>query len=296
MINKPLVSVIIPTYNYARYVKKAVQSCLEQSYDNVEVIVVDDGSTDETSTVLAGLGKKITVIYQHNQGVSVARNTGLKNAEGEFITFLDADDYLTEDSIEIRLNILLKNPDVGIVVSDKYTQREGQQELSYSPNFKEDKISDRFYEDLLLKKLPFATCTALIRAEIAEQFQFPVNITHGEDIAYFVKILFATKGYCLARPTAVIFRHPGSSRYDFDKVKKQEMALVQTIFDDPYYQWTLEPLRKEFTANRFLSFARTLYLAGDKKPARRYYLSAIAIKPAKLLKLRYLTKFLRTFF
>lgn len=296
MNEKPLVSVIIPTYNYACYVIKAIQSCFEQTYDKIEVIVVDDGSTDETSTVLAEFGKNIKVIYQDNQGVSVARNTGLKHVEGDFITFLDADDYFTKDSIEVRINILLKTPDVGIVVSDKYIQRPGQQDLSYNPNFRKDKISDKFYKDLLLKKLPFATGAALIRAELAKQFQFPVNITHGEDIAYFVKIFFAAKGYYLAKPTTVTFRHPGSSRYNFDKIKKQEMALVQTIFNDPYFHGALEPLRKEFTANRFLSFARTLYLAGDKKTARKYYLSAINTKPAKLLKLRYLTKFIRTFF
>ena len=296
MIEKPLVSVVIPTYNYARYVKKAIQSCFEQTYTPVEVIVVDDGSTDETSTVLAEFSEKVIVIHQDNHGVSVARNTGLKQAKGEFIAFLDADDYFTEDSIEVRMNILLKNQDIGIVVSDKYTQRLDQQELSYRPYFKEDRISDSFYIDLLLKKFPFATATALIQAKIAKKFQFPVNITHGEDIAYFAKIFFASKGYCLAKPTAVVFRHPGSSRYNFEKVIKQEMALVQAIFDDPYYQGVLEPLRKEFTANRFLSFARSLYRAGDKKLARRYYVSAIVTKPSKLFKIRYLTKFLRTFF
>jgi len=291
------VSVVIPTYNYSHYVRKAIESCLKQTYSPVEIIVVDDGSTDETRTVLMSeFSDKIFPIFQDNQGVSSARNTGLKQAKGEFITFLDADDYFTEDSIEVRMNILLKHNDIGIVVSDKYTRRSGQNELFYKPKFKEDRISDRFYVDLLLKKFPFATCTALIRTELAKQFQFPINITHGEDIAYFAKILFATKGYYLTRPTAVIFRHPNSSRYNFDKVKKQEMALVKTIFDDPYYEGALESLRKEFTVNRLLSFARILYLAGDKKLARKYYLSAIAKGPTKLFKIRYLTKFLRTFF
>jgi len=292
-----LVSVVIPTYNYASFVKEAIESCLKQTYSHIEIIVVDDGSSDDTQTVLTTeFSETIIPVFQDNQGVSAARNTGLRQAKGEFITFLDADDYFTEDSVEVRLNILLKHRDIDIVVSDKYTKRPGQNELFFKPKFTEDRISERFYEDLLLKKFPFATCTALIRTELAKQFQFPVNITHGEDIAYFAKVLYAAKGYYLARPTAVIFRHPGSARYNFDKVKKQEMALVKTIFDDPFYHGALEPLRKEFTANRLLSFARSLYLAGDKKLARKYYLSAITSKPAKLFKMTYLTKFLRTFF
>lgn len=87
-----LVSVIIPTYNRADLVCEAIQSVLDQTYQNFEIIVVDDGSTDDTKQVLTLYKDKIIYIYQQNQGGSAARNTGLKHSKGEYISFVDSDD------------------------------------------------------------------------------------------------------------------------------------------------------------------------------------------------------------
>lgn len=101
-----LVSVIIPTYNYAGFVAKAINSVLDQSYSNTEIIVVDDGSTDNTAVVAQQLlqqDARVRYVHQHNQGLSAARNTGIKNAKGEFLVFLDADDVLHEEKIAAHL-------------------------------------------------------------------------------------------------------------------------------------------------------------------------------------------------
>ena len=90
--NAPLVSVIIPTYNRAEIIEEAVDSVLAQDYKDFELIVVDDGSTDNTSEVLATYGDDIRVLYQENKGVSAARNRGISEAAGKLIAFLDSDD------------------------------------------------------------------------------------------------------------------------------------------------------------------------------------------------------------
>jgi glycosyltransferase involved in cell wall biosynthesis len=149
----PLVSVIIPTYNFASFLPKAIDSCLNQTYQNLEIIVVDDGSTDHTREVVQGFKDKIIYIYQDNQGVSAARNTGLELATGDFITFLDADDYLTEDSIQVRLDVLLKYDDIGYVIGESYSTRLSQNVISAESKSKEILIWDKFYEDLLLKRM-----------------------------------------------------------------------------------------------------------------------------------------------
>jgi glycosyltransferase involved in cell wall biosynthesis len=295
MNKNPLVSIIIPTYNYAAYAPKAALSCLEQSYQPIETIVVDDGSTDNTHEVLAPFQERIHYVYQPNQGVSSARNRGLYLAKGEFIAFLDADDYLTKNAIETRVNILLEHPDIGIVATEKYMTRPEAHELIYKSSMKQNKASTRFYEDLLLKKVSFSISSALIRGELAKQFRFSENITNGEDIAYFAKLLYVSKAYFLAEPTVVVVRHQGSSRYNIEKIKKQEIALVQAIFDDPFYQGKLNYLRNEFTANRYLSLSRSLFLAEENKEARKRYLQAIAIRPLSVMKWNYLSKFLRSF-
>lgn len=101
-----LVSIIIPSYNYANFIAEAVSSALQQSHNNLQVIVVDDGSTDDTQHVVSTLmaqDNRIHYISQSNQGLSAARNTGIKHASGDFLVFLDADDVLHPDKIQAHL-------------------------------------------------------------------------------------------------------------------------------------------------------------------------------------------------
>src|SRR5919112_291203 len=101
----PLVSVVIPCYNQAHFLGEAIESVLAQSYPNFEIIVVDDGSTDDTSEV-AGRYPKVRLVRQENQGLSGARNAGLARSEGEYVVFLDADDRLLPEALETGLEYL----------------------------------------------------------------------------------------------------------------------------------------------------------------------------------------------
>ncbi len=100
---KPLVSVIIPNYNYSRYIAEAIDSVLNQTYSNIEVIVVDDGSKDNSEEVIRGYGSEIVSIFQQNRGVSAARNAGVEKSRGIFICFLDADDSWFRTKVESQL-------------------------------------------------------------------------------------------------------------------------------------------------------------------------------------------------
>ncbi len=116
MDSEPLVSVIIPTYNRARFLGDAVDSCLAQTHPKREIIVVDDGGDDDTERLLRrAYGSAIRYIYQRNQGPGIARNTGIAAARGEFIHFLDADDQLLPRKIEICLDVFRREPDVAVV-------------------------------------------------------------------------------------------------------------------------------------------------------------------------------------
>jgi len=290
---------VIPIYNYASYLTKSIQSCLNQTYKNIEIIVVDYGSTDGAGGFVVGYGDRVRYVYQEHSGISAARNKGADLARGEFISFLDADDCFTENSIELRLNVLSANNEIGAVISTSYEERESHEDASsvitFKPKVKHDRVSDKFYEDLLLQRISFATCTGLIRSSLAKRFEFPVNITNGEDTAYFTKIFFSAKAYYLAAPTAVVLKHPGSLRHDIEKIRDQDLALVSAIFDDGFYKGELEYLRKGFTSISCLSLSRSFYLAADKRSARKYYIEGIRHKPANILRINSLTKFLRSF-
>lgn len=117
MSTETTVSVIIPTYNYGRFVTQAVDSVLAQTYRPLEVIVVDDGSTDDTRQRLAPYGDRIRYVYQQNAGPEAARNTGLELAQGEFVAFLDPDDYWLPGKLEIQVRWLQKEPTAVMVCS-----------------------------------------------------------------------------------------------------------------------------------------------------------------------------------
>lgn len=114
----PLVSVIIPTYNSSGFIAQAVQSVLEQTHRRYEVIVVDDGSTDETKDVLSKFGNCIKYLYQENRGPAAARNMGIKVASGEYICFLDADDVWTRGKLELQIAFMEHHPTIGLVFAD----------------------------------------------------------------------------------------------------------------------------------------------------------------------------------
>lgn len=118
MKKDPLISVIIPSYNYGHFLDSSIRSVLSQRGNGfkTEIIVIDDGSKDNTPSVAQGFGKSVNYIYQDNQGLAGARNTGIKNATGDFIVFLDADDLLTPDYIKNHLENFRKNEAVDISV------------------------------------------------------------------------------------------------------------------------------------------------------------------------------------
>jgi glycosyltransferase involved in cell wall biosynthesis len=111
----PSVSVIIPTYNYGRFIAEAIESVLEQTVKPLEIIVVDDGSTDETEAEVARFGKQVRYIKQENQGVCSARNCGVAESRGSFILFQDADDTSEPTRIEKQLAIFDNDSEIGLV-------------------------------------------------------------------------------------------------------------------------------------------------------------------------------------
>jgi len=113
-----MVSVVIPTYNRAAYLGAAIESALSQTYQPIEVVVVDDGSTDATATVVAAFGSRVRYFHQANGGVAAARNVGLRESRGELIAFLDSDDRWYPWKIAAQVSLLRARPDVGMVWTD----------------------------------------------------------------------------------------------------------------------------------------------------------------------------------
>ncbi len=106
MSDLPKISVIIPTFNHGHYIKKAINSIFNQTYKNFEIIIVDDGSTDNTLDIISIYGDSVRYIYQENRGLAGARNTGIQASKGEYLAFLDADDYFEAGNLGEKITFL----------------------------------------------------------------------------------------------------------------------------------------------------------------------------------------------
>ncbi len=164
----PNVSVIIPTYQLAHLVGQTIDSVLAQTYTDYEIIVVNDGSTDNTKEVLASYGDKITAIHQENKGVAAARNTGIMASSGKYIALLDHDDLWLPNKLEKQIACLESNPKIGVVYSDIfYFNENGVYPYTYA-----QKNNILAFEQLwtLFVRGPIPTCSVvLMRRECLDE-------------------------------------------------------------------------------------------------------------------------------
>jgi glycosyltransferase involved in cell wall biosynthesis len=185
----PLVSVIMPAYNAEKYIGEAIESVISQTYKKLELIVVNDGSTDKTLSIIKQYNdERVLCIDQKNKGVSAARNAGLDFARGQFITFIDSDDVLPSESLKKRIDVIFNNPDIDIV--------DGSIIIFHNERGKhiEDRVYKPYYNGALLRKLlklddkVFFGPFYLIRSEVINAVRFPVDMTHVEDLTFFIDI------------------------------------------------------------------------------------------------------------
>ena len=171
------ISVIIPVYNGEAYLREAIDSVLNQTYRPSEILIIDDGSTDNSASIAQSY-PSICYIYQINQGVSAARNVGIQAAQGKFIAFLDADDMWTPNKLEVQLSYLLKHPHIGYTFTKQRILLEPGRE---APAW--------FREDLLLEDHPgFVPSTLVARKKIFEQVgYFNSKYRRGEDTEWLTR-------------------------------------------------------------------------------------------------------------
>lgn len=169
-----LVSIITPCYNGQKYLRRYFESILEQTYPYVELIFVNDGSTDDTEDVamsykslLEQKGYKFIYIFQDNAGQSAAINQGLKVFKGEYLNWMDSDDYLPADSIEKRVNYLERNPDVGLVIGRTSIVDDKGIQLDILSETGLDRVSPYLLiEDYLSGKMSNACCSTMVRTSM----------------------------------------------------------------------------------------------------------------------------------
>lgn len=205
---EPLVSVIIPSFNNARFLPEAIESILNQSYTDVEIIVVDDGSTDDTQSVLARYGDRLVTHTQTNQGVCVARNQGLEMASGEYVVFLDADDYFLPDKIRDQVDAFLAAPYVQMVHSGWDVVNEDGSLIHHRMPW--TRVPRLDLESFLLWK-PVHPAALMFRKDLlVEVGGFDSSLSQAEDVDLMLRLLVRGARVIWLRQATACYRQHGN--------------------------------------------------------------------------------------
>ena len=219
----PLVSVIITAFNREKYIVEAIDSVLTQDYSPIEVIVVDDGSTDRTAEIVKSYGDQLVYVHQENQGVATARNNGINLATGEFLAFNDSDDVWADGKLSLQMSVLFENPNLHAVY--------GHAEQFFSPDVDEAFIAKT---KIPKKVMPSQISCALVirRTPFDKVGFFAASLLAGSDIDWYARFQEAELEN-ITLPDIVYYRrvHPQNSTSTIKDSNKMRLRALKVALD-----------------------------------------------------------------
>lgn len=282
-MKQPLVSVIIPNYNYAHYLPETLDSVLAQTYPGVEIIVVDDGSRDDSTTVIRSYGDRVRLIEQKNQGVSAARNRGVQESSGELVAFLDADDVWLPKKLELQVQQILDHPKVGLVHCGLAQEDSAGKSLGILLDGMEGSVS----KDMLLFNrtviLGAGSTSLLPRATFVAIGGFDTRLSTSADWDFCYRV-------ALSHPVAFVpealvrYRVHGANMHSSIKLMEQDMLLgYAKAFGTN--DVGLIALRDQCYGNLHLVLAGCYFRAGERYDFVRHALKSLWLRPSNLKRL-----------
>jgi glycosyltransferase involved in cell wall biosynthesis len=268
----PAVSVIIPTYNRAHLLDRAIKSVLSQTYQDFEVIVVDDGSSDNTEDVIKSIGdaRLLYVRHEKNVGSNAARNTGIRLARGKYISFQDSDDEWHPDKLERQVPVLEDNPDVGGVYSGFWRIKDGDR--IYFPFPSRRPRNGHINESLLYGN--FVTTQALlIRADVLRKTEgFDEKIPRLQDWELMLRLSKVCRFRFIDEPLFTAY-------YTNDSLSADNSKLIHAL------KLIMEKYREDFDrhpeakASQYFAMGKCLCADRETNNARKYFLLALRTAP-----------------
>lgn len=271
----PKVSVIIPTYNRGQYITQALDSVLSQTYHDYEIIVVDDGSTDNTQEILKKYDGKFKSIIKENQGISKTRNRGIEESTGEYIAFLDSDDYWAPEKLEEQVKVLDRYPNVGIVYSRMPIINGRGEKIGMKPAG----VSGKNFKELLQFWGDLPTSTVMTRRDCFDKAGlFDPSMDPMEDIDLWIRISRFYDLYEIEnRVLAYYRRHEEQVTSNKTKVYSGLLKINTKIFNN-YSEAPRDLTIKRIVENQYL-LAKENYIQGQYKNAFNNALAAIIRYP-----------------
>lgn len=290
------ISIIIPTHNCGHCIAEALNSVLKQDMDDYEIIIVDDGSKDNTRSIIANYiqnyPQKIKYFYQENQGAGSARNKGIKESKGEYIVFLDADDLILFKSLRIKKDFLDRNPSVGFVYSDYFRDN---QTVTWLKIIKfNDRLQDFFHkegsdlisnDDFFVKNLEFFSIlmgTLMIRRTTIDTIgPFRVDLLNAQDVELIIR---ATGKYKVGYIDKPLYCYRTSLSQNTKNIDRYFIYLIK-VFEEVEAQninYKVNKIVKKLLSNFYFEYGYSNKQRLLIDNSRKYLLRSIIKKPFQI--------------
>lgn len=236
-----MISVVIPTYNHAKYLPRAIASVRAQNFAPLEIIVVNDGSTDETASLVPALSAQgpLCWIDQKNAGRAAARNRGIQESKGDWVAFLDADDYWLPDKLRTQFQELQAADDFSYCGT--LLQNDAGEVLASRPAVP----SQNLVQDLLWQT-GLCTSTAVIRRSLLDRIgPFDETLWMGEDWDLFIRLAIHGKGRCTTAPLVVMRPGIWDDKYTMLQYESSQLRVLRRLFDEIQERNDLRPIARE---------------------------------------------------
>ncbi|ROR29631.1 glycosyltransferase [Inmirania thermothiophila] len=221
------ITVVVPAFNAARWIRRAIDSVLAQTHRPDEIVVVDDGSTDETPDILAGYGDRIRVVRQDNRGLPAARNAGIAAARGDLIAFLDADDWWRPGKLAAQLALMRERPEVGFCSTEATVVDDDGTEVG---RWRCPPCEGAILEAIFERHATVAGSgsAVLVRREVLERAgRFDETLPALEDIDLWMRLAAISAYACVAEPLVVIRRGAQSMSRDLDRMRGAAIRVMR---------------------------------------------------------------------
>lgn len=274
------VSVVIPAYNAAGFIRRAVDSVLAQTWPRRDIIVVNDGSTDDTLRELATYRDKIRIIDKPNGGLPQARNSGIRAATGEYIAFLDADDRWLPEKLARQVEILVADPEVGFCSTVTRVEDPGGSPSGEwpCPHSKEPLLNTLFLQNGVI---PGSGSGVMVRRELFQRVGlFDPTLRSLEDIDMWMRLAAVSRYACIDEALTVIVKHPDSMSRNLETMREAALQVMKKN-RELLHEKDRGGLWRAGYANVMADYAKWEYRSGQRMRAIAHLVAALGHSPIR---------------
>jgi glycosyltransferase involved in cell wall biosynthesis len=275
----PEVSVVIPAYNAAGYIGAAVDSVLNQTFDQLEVIVVDDGSTDDTAAVVADMSDRVRCLRQPNSGVSAARNKGIGESRGRYVAFLDADDVWLPEKLTKQLDALAAAPGSALCYSPFLVSDSDLRQIEVrSRGIHGDPLEELLVEGNVVGSPSTVVCR---REVVQEAGGFDPQLSQCADWDMWVRLAALTQFTRVDQPLVKYRRHETSMSSDPRLLERDTLRVLEKGFALPDLDPKIAAKRRRAFGHAYMVLAGTYFRAGRYRDFGRCAARSLSLDPRR---------------